>query len=77
MFNHQDVTFESLTRETIDGVRYYKVPGTDKLVKLPSITSVISYKNRQKFKEWEEKVGLEEANRIRRKSTSRGTDVTH
>ena len=47
MFNHQDVTFESLTRETIDGVRYYKVPGTDKLVKLPSITSVISYKNRQ------------------------------
>ena len=34
MFNHQDVTFESLTRETIDGVRYYKVPGTDKLVKL-------------------------------------------
>lgn len=75
MFNHQDVTFESLTRETIDGVRYYKVPGTDKLVKLPSITSVISYKNRQKFKEWEEKVGLEEANRIRRKSTSRGTDA--
>lgn len=75
MFNHQDVTFESLTRETIDGVRYYKVPGTDKLVKLPSITSVISYRNRLKFKEWEERVGLEEANRIRRKSTSRGTDA--
>ena len=75
MFNHSNVTFESLTRETIDGVRYYKVPGTDKLVKLPSITSVISYKNRQKFKAWEEKVGLDEANRIRRKSTSRGTDA--
>lgn len=75
MFNHSNVTFESLTRETIDGVRYYKVPGTDKLVKLPSITSVISYKNRLKFKAWEEKVGLDEANRIRRKSTSRGTDA--
>tara|TARA_B100000035_G_scaffold10451_1_gene8892 strand:- start:167 stop:844 length:678 start_codon:yes stop_codon:yes gene_type:complete len=75
MFNHSNVTFESLTRETIDGVRYYKVPGTDKLVKLPSITSVISYRNRLKFKAWEEKVGLDEANRIRRKSTSRGTDA--
>ena len=75
MFLHEDVEFESLTRETIDGVRYYKVPGTEELVKLPSITSVISHRNRLKFKEWEEKVGLEEANRIRRKSTSRGTDA--
>ena len=75
MFTHSDVEFESLTRETIDGVRYYKVPESGELVKLPSITSVISHRNREKFREWEEKVGLEEANRIRRKSTSRGTDA--
>jgi len=75
MFTHSDVEFDTLTRETIDGVRYYKVPGTEELIKLPSITSVISHRNREKFREWEEKVGLEEANRIRRKSTSRGTDA--
>jgi len=77
MFKHSDVEFDSLTRENIDGVRYYKVPGSGELVKLPSITSVISHRNREKFREWEEKVGLEEANRIRRKSTSRVLMLTH
>ncbi len=75
MFTHSNVEFDTLTRETIDGVRYYKVPGSEELIKLPSITSVISHRNREKFREWEEKIGLEEANRIRRKSTSRGTDA--
>jgi hypothetical protein len=26
MFNHIDVTLPKLDRETIDGIRYYKVP---------------------------------------------------
>tara|TARA_Y100000589_G_scaffold326771_1_gene367192 strand:- start:1636 stop:2292 length:657 start_codon:yes stop_codon:yes gene_type:complete len=64
-----------MSRETIDGVRYYHVPGTDKLVRLPSITSVISHRNREKFKEWRKRVGEEEANNITRKATHRGTDA--
>jgi|TARA_R100000455_G_C6273587_1_gene131387 genome maintenance exonuclease 1 len=75
MFIHSDVDFDSMSRETIDGVRYYHVPGTDKLVRLPSITSVISHRNREKFKEWRKKVGEEEANNITRKATHRGTDA--
>ena len=75
MFIHQDVPFVPIERETIDGVRYYKAMGHDALIKLPSITSVISYRNREKFKAWREKVGEQEANNITRKATHRGTDA--
>ena len=75
MFIHEDVPFVPIERETIDGVRYYKAMGTDDFVKLPSITSVISYRNREKFKAWRAKVGEQEANNITRKATHRGTDA--
>lgn len=75
MFKHQDVPFVPIERETIEGVRYYKVFGTEELVKMPSITSVISWRNRDKFKKWRAKVGEQEANNITRKATHRGTDA--
>ena len=72
MFNHVDLDLPQLERETIDSVRYYQTPeGNQKLV---SITSVISYINRQIFIDWRKKVGAEEADKITRKATSRGTD---
>jgi genome maintenance exonuclease 1 len=64
-----------LEREEIDGVRYYKLPGEDKLSRLVSITSVTSFHNRHIFENWRKKVGEEEANRINKKATSRGTDL--
>ena len=33
MFNHVDIDLPSLERETIDGVRYYKVPDEEELLK--------------------------------------------
>ena len=75
MFTHSDVPFVPIERETIDGVRYYKVFGTEELVKMPSITSVISWRNRNKFKKWRAKVGENVANNITRKATHRGTDA--
>ena len=75
MFTHQDVPFVPIDRETIEGVRYYKVFGTEELVRMPSITSVIGWRNRNKFKEWRRKVGEQEANNITRKATHRGTDA--
>jgi genome maintenance exonuclease 1 len=75
MFTHSDVPFVPIERETIDGVRYYKVFGTEELVKMPSITSVISWRNRNKFKAWRKKVGETVANNITRKATHRGTDA--
>ena len=75
-FTHKPVTLPSLDRETIDGVRYYKVPDTDgELMKLVSITSVTSHWKKDQLKAWRKRVGEEEANRITRKATSRGTDM--
>jgi genome maintenance exonuclease 1 len=64
-----------LEREEIDGVRYYKIPGEDNLSRLVSITSVTSFHNRHIFENWRKKVGEEEANKINKQATSRGTDM--
>ncbi|NDB29684.1 exonuclease, partial [archaeon] len=75
MFNHVDLNLPKLNRETIDGVRYYQVPDDGELLKLVSITSVTSHKNRQFFANWRKKVGEAEADKITRQATSRGTDM--
>ena len=75
MFNHVPVNLPLLERESIDGVRYYKVPEEDEYLKLVSITSVTSHYNREKFAKWRKKVGEKKANEITRKATSRGTDM--
>jgi genome maintenance exonuclease 1 len=75
MFNHCNVSLPKLERETIDGIRYYKIPGEDNLSRLVSITSVTSFHNRHIFEEWRRKVGEEEANKINKQATSRGTDL--
>lgn len=75
MFNHIDVELPKLERETIDGVRYYDVTDGDKLLKLVSITSVTSHFNREIFINWRKKIGEEEAQKITKAATSRGTDM--
>jgi hypothetical protein len=75
MFNHIDLNLPNLQRETIDGVRYYKVPDDEELLRLVSITSVTSHKNRQFFADWRKKIGEEKADKITRQATSRGTDM--
>ena len=74
MFNHVDLDLPSLERVTIDGVRYYKVPNKDELLKLPSITSVTSHFKKKTFVKWRQRVGVEEADRITKRATTRGTD---
>ena len=55
-----------------DGKRYYKLPdGT----KLPSVTTVIGAQKKAAIMEWRKRVGEEEANRVSKKATSRGTNV--
>lgn len=72
MFNHVEIEVPRLSRKTIDGVRYYDTPSGKKLV---SITSVISHYNREIFVNWRKRVGNEEANKVTKQSTSRGTDT--
>jgi len=75
MFNHVDISLPQLERETIDGVRYYSVPDEEELLRLVSITSVTSHFNKEIFVNWRKKVGNEEADRITKAATSRGTDM--
>ena len=74
-FNHVDLDLQPLEREHIDGVRYYKIPDEDELVKMVSITSVTSHFNKEIFINWRKKVGNEEADRITKAATGRGTDM--
>ncbi len=75
-FTHNPVEIPSLTRETIDGVRYYTAPNTEgELIKLISITSITSHWSREGIMKWRERVGEEEANRVSKRATTRGTDM--
>jgi len=71
MFTHVECDLPALSRETKDGVRLYDVEGQ----KLVSITSVTSHFNKEIFVKWRKRVGDEEANRITKRSTTRGTKV--
>ena len=74
-FNHVDLDLQPLEREHIDGVRYYKIPDEDELVKMVSITSVTSHFNKEIFINWRKRVGNEEADRVTKAATGRGTDM--
>lgn len=63
-----DIELECKTTESI---RLYNLPNGNWV---PSITSVTSFYNRQIFINWRKRVGIEEANRITKKATARGTD---
>ena len=75
MFTHVDLKLPDLERETVNGVRYYKIPDNGEILKLFSITSVTSHKNRQFFANWRKRIGESEADKITRQATSRGTDM--
>ena len=75
IFEHKELDLPKLQRETIDGVRYYNVQGKEELLKLVSVTSVISHYKKDFFNKWRQRVGVEEADKITRQATSRGTDM--
>ena len=60
-----------LNKKETNGIRLYNLPNGEWV---PSITSVTSFYNRQIFAKWRERIGVEEANRITKKATARGTD---
>jgi len=64
--------FGEMTRLMEDGTRYYKVDGA---LAYPSVTSVISFIKAEKFAEWRKRVGEEEANRVTKQATTRGTKL--
>ena len=71
-FNHvklSELNFE-LESITTESGRIYKTPGGKSY---PSITTVLSSYNKKAIYEWRQRVGEEEANRISRAASGRGT----
>ena len=65
--------YPTTKRETIDGLRHYDM-GKEKL---PSVTTILdqtqSAEKRESIKRWQERVGLEQAEKIKDESAARGT----
>ena len=58
-----------LVRTNIGGKRHYQTPNGS----YPSITTVLSIRDKEGILEWRKRVGNEEANRITKRATTRGT----
>ena len=73
-FEHADIQlkYEELSAKTEKSGRVYTTPGGNNY---PSVTTVLGYRDRWKLAEWRKSIGEEEANRITRHATTRGTDV--
>jgi genome maintenance exonuclease 1 len=73
MFNYcPPCELPELTSETINDKRYYTTPSGEKY---PSITTVLSSLSRDSIAAWRKKVGEQEANRISRTASNRGTKI--
>ena len=73
-FNHtpSTKTLPDITTETINGKRFYVTPEGKKY---PSITTVLSGRNKEGIVRWRESVGNDVANQIMRSAAKRGTAV--
>ena len=73
-FEHADIQlkYEELSAKTEKSGRVYTTPGGNNY---PSVTTVLGYRDRWKWAEWRKSIGEEEANRITRHATTRGTAV--
>jgi len=73
MFNHlEPVQLPELKARNVDGKRFYETENGDAY---PSITTVLSQRDKKGLMEWRKRVGEEVANHIGRKAANRGTAV--
>ena len=73
-FDHVKLNGElpEITTESIKGKRFYVTPEGNKY---PSITTVLSDRNKEGIRKWRESVGQDVANQVMRQAASRGTAV--
>ena len=73
-FNHVPVDLQDIKARNKDGTRLYETPDGNMY---PSITTVLSVRNKQGLFEWRKRVGEDVANYIARTAAARGTAVHH
>ena len=74
MYNHKPISLPEIKATTTDGVRLYETPEGNKY---PSITTVLSVRNKKGLHDWRKRVGDDVANYVARKAANRGTAVHH
>ena len=74
MFNHTPVDLPPVKARNSEGVRLYETPEGNKY---PSITTVLSIRNKKGLHEWRKRVGNDVANYVARTAAARGTKVHH
>ena len=74
MYNHKTINLPEIKATTTDGVRLYETPDGNFY---PSITTVLSTRNKKGLHEWRKRVGDDVANYVARKAAVRGTHVHH
>jgi|TARA_B100001094_G_C18173032_1_gene796294 genome maintenance exonuclease 1 len=73
IFNHLDLPeLPKLSRKNIDGKRMYCTDSGDRF---PSITTVLSCRGKKGLYEWRQRVGSEQADKISKKASTRGTKI--
>jgi len=73
-FNHVPVKLPELKTTTINRQRFYITPKDNYY---PSITTVLSIRNKEGLVKWRERVGNDVANYVARTAAARGTKVHH
>ena len=73
-FKHQKINLPEIKAKTTDGVRLYETPEGNFY---PSITTVLSTRNKEGLFKWRERVGEDVANYVARTAAVRGTHVHH
>ena len=73
-FNHIPVKLPELKTVTIEQKRFYVTPNNNYY---PSITTVLSIRNKKGLMEWRKRVGNDVANYVARTAAARGTKVHH
>ena len=73
-FNHVPVELPELKTVTIERKRFYVTPKENYY---PSITTVLSIRNKEGLVEWRKRVGNDVANYVSGKAAARGTKVHH
>jgi genome maintenance exonuclease 1 len=71
-FHHAFVNLPNLEEEYVDGRRYYRTPEGNVY---PSVTNILSRLPNEGLKEWQNRVGEDEAKRVSGVSTRRGKNL--
>ena len=73
-YKHKSVNLPEIKATTKNKVRLYETPDGNFY---PSITTVLSVRNKKGLFEWRKRVGNDVANYVARKAATRGTHVHH